>query len=129
MSQQLGIFSDEAAPVPVIALTKPRRVDLRAFNASLGTAFQAKVAKFVLGHLVEFGAKSGEDLVDAMLAGGLHPAHGDGRAYGPAIQGMSHRGLIEGYGDASRRKGNGTRGATIWRVTEKGRSELASGAV
>lgn len=123
---QMGMFSEAAAPAPVISHAKPR-VDLKAFNAALGTEFQAKVARFVLGHLVEFGASSGEDVVDAMQAAGLTPTHGDGRAYGPAIQGMSHRGLIEAYGDGSRRKGNGTRGATIWRITAKGRIELAQG--
>lgn len=122
---QLGMFTEETAPVPLPPAAKTRRVDLRAFNAALGTEFQAKVAKFVLGHLVEFGPSSGEDVVDAMVASGVRPEHGDGRAYGPAIQGMSHRGLIEPYGDATRRKGNGTRGATIWRVTAKGRQELA----
>ncbi len=122
---QLGMFSEAAAPVPVVTTPRPR-VDLKAFNAALGTEFQAKVARFVLGHLVEFGAASGEDVVDAMQADGLTPPTGDGRAYGPAIQGMSHRGLIEPYGDGTRRKGNGTRGATIWRITAKGRVELAA---
>lgn len=102
------------------------RVDLKAFNAALGTEFQAKVARFVLGHLVEFGVQSGEDVVDAMQTSGLLPPTGDGRAYGPAIQGMSARGLIEPYGDGTRRKGNGTRGATLWRVTAKGRIELSA---
>lgn len=122
---QLGMFTETAAPIPQAATSKPR-IDLRAFNAALGTEFQAKVARFVLGHLVEFGASSGEDVVDAMMLAGVRPPKGDGRAYGPAIQGMSHRGLIEAYGDGSRRKGNGTRGATIWRVTAKGRIELSA---
>lgn len=121
---QLGMFVEDAPPAAILA-ARPR-TDLRAFNAALGTEFQAKVARFVLGHLVEFGPASGEDFVDAMQLAGLTPAHGDGRAYGPAIQGMSSRGLIEPYGDGSRRKGNGTRGATIWRVTAKGRIELSA---
>lgn len=122
---QLGMFTETTAPIPAVSAAKPR-VDLKAFNAALGTEFQAKVARFVLGHLVEFGMQSGEDVVDAMQTSGLLPPHGDGRAYGPAIQGMSARGLIEPYGDGTRRKGNGTRGATIWRVTSRGRIELSA---
>lgn len=121
---QLGMFADEAPAIP-LAPVRPRP-DVRAFNAKLSTEFSSKVARFVLGHLCEFGAVSGEDVVDAMELAGVKPEHGDGRAYGPAIQGMSHRGLIEAYGDGNRRKGNGTRGATIWRITDKGRAELAA---
>jgi len=121
---QLGMFADEIAPPPVVSTRL--RPDVCAINARLSTEFASKVARFVLGHLVEFGPTSGEDFVDAMQQSGLTPTHGDGRAYGPAIQGMSHRGLIEAYGDGSRRKGNGTRGATIWRVTAKGRIELST---
>ena len=122
---QLGMFSEAAAPIPSIVKAAPK-IDLKAFNAALGSEFQAKVARFVLGHLVEFGPTSGEDFVDAMVLADVKPPKGDGRAYGPAIQGMSHAGLIEAYGDGSRRKGNGTRGATIWRVTAKGRAQLAA---
>lgn len=125
---QLGMFSEAAAPTPVVGRPKPR-VDLRAFNAALGTEFQAKVARFVLGHLVEFGPTSGEDLVDAMQASGPLPPRGDGRAYGPSIQGLRAAFLTEPYGDGGRRKGNGTRGATIWRITAKGRVELAGGGL
>lgn len=121
---QLGMFADEIAPPPVMS-SRPRP-DVRAFNAKLSTEFASKVSRFILGHLCEFGAVSGEDIVDAMELAGVKPEHGDGRAYGPAIQGMSHRGLIEAYGDGNRRKGNGTRGATIWRITDKGRLELAA---
>lgn len=120
---QLGMFAEAAPPKSAAGNTRSR-IDLKAWNTALGTEFQAKVARFILGHLVEFGPSSGEDVVDSMQTNGLVPSHGDGRAYGPAIQGMSTRGLIEAYGDGSRRKGNGTRGATIWRVTAKGRIEL-----
>lgn len=121
MTNQLSMFAEEAAP----AVAARARPDVKSFNAALSSEFASKVTRFVLGHLVEFGPTSGEDVVDAMQAAGLNPAHGDGRAYGPAIQGMSSRGMIEAYGDGSRRKGNGTRGATIWRITTKGRTELA----
>ena len=126
---QLGMFSEAAAPIPAAAVRAKPRIDLKAFNAALGTEFQGKVARFVLGHLVEFGPTSGEDLVDAMQLAGLIPPRGDGRAYGPAIQGLSASLLAEPYGDGSRRKGNGTRGATIWRITAKGRVEFSGGGL
>jgi hypothetical protein len=115
---QLGMFSEELAPTPLAPLPPSRAIT--AINAALKGEFPGKVRDFVLQHLRANGAKSGEDLVDAMLEAGINPPKGDGRSFGPSIGGMHAAMLIEPYGDGSRRKGNGTRGATIWRITAKG---------
>jgi hypothetical protein len=91
-----------------------------AFEETLAASFPERVQEFILTHLRRHGPTSGEDLTDAMVAAEITPPKGDGRRYGPVYQSMSARGLIEVYGVGHRRKGNGTLGAAIWRVTAKG---------
>jgi hypothetical protein len=85
---------------------------------------QARARSFVLTHLRRHGATSGEDLVDAMTAAGMRPH--DARAFGPVFRGLAALDLIEHYGTADRRKGHGTNGARIWRVTRAGLAEAAT---
>jgi hypothetical protein len=90
-----------------------------AIEAALASEFPAKARRFVLTHLRRHGPTSGEDLTDAMAEGGLrHP--GSDKGVGGIYRGMHAAELIEPYADGNRRKGNGTRGATIWRITAKG---------
>jgi len=93
---------------------------IEVINQALKAEFPTKVREFILTHLRRHGPTSGEDLTDAMLQAGIVPPGGDGRSFGPVYQQMSQRGLIEVYGVGQRRKGNGTLGAAIWRVTAKG---------
>jgi hypothetical protein len=93
-----------------------------AIDAALKAEFPARARGFVLTFLRRHrdAGISGEDLTDAMLLAGINPPGGDGRKFGPVFQSMSQQGLIEVYGVGYRRKGNGTLGAAIWRITAKG---------
>jgi hypothetical protein len=64
------------------------------------------------------GPASGEDVTDYVRA--ALPMK-DGRALGSIYLSLAHRGLIEKAGSAPRRKGHGTSGAIVWRLTEAGR--------
>lgn len=98
----------------------PASPAVSAISKALREEFPARVQTFVLTHLRRHGATSGEDLVDALILAGIKSPGGDARSFGPAIQACSRQQLIEPYGDGTRRKGNRTRGATIWRITAKG---------
>jgi hypothetical protein len=95
---------------------------IEAINGALRAEFSDRARGFVLTQLRRCGREagiSGEDLVDALGAAGITPG-GDGRRYGPVFARLSEEDLIERYGVGQRRKGNGTLGATIWRITAKG---------
>lgn len=98
----------------------PPSTAITAINEALKAEFPMRVQEFILTHLRRHGPTSGEDLTDAMLAGGINPPGGDGRRFGPVYQQMSQKDLIKVYGVGHRRKGNGTLGAAIWRITAKG---------
>jgi hypothetical protein len=98
----------------------PTSPAIAAIDSALKAEFPAKAREFVLTHLRRHGPTSGEDLTDAMLLAGINPPGNDGRRFGPVYWTMSHHKLIESYGVTYRRKGNGTLGATIWRITDKG---------
>lgn len=91
-----------------------------AIDAAIANEFPAKARRFVLTHLRRHGPTSGEDLTDAMLAAGMKHPSGSDKGFGGIYRGMHFVDLIEPYGDGNRRKGNNTRGATIWRITAKG---------
>jgi hypothetical protein len=74
----------------------------------------------VLTHLRRHGPTSGEDLTDALILAGITPPGRDDRKFGPIYRSMSQGDLIEIYGAGYRRKGHGTLGANIWRITAKG---------
>lgn len=93
---------------------------ISAIQAAIAAEFPQRARRFVLTHLRRHGPTSGEDLTDAMKNAGIHHPESD-KGYGGIYKGMHKHDLIEAYGDGNRRKGNGTRGATIWRITTKGR--------
>jgi hypothetical protein len=95
---------------------------VQAIDDALKAQFPTKARDFVLTFLRRHqdAGISGEDLTDAMVLAGITPPGGDGRKFGPVFQAMSQKGLIEVYGVGYRRKGNGTLGAAIWRITAKG---------
>jgi len=103
-------------------------VDAQAFQREAAASFAQEAHVWVLAHLKRHGPTSGEDLTDGLIDANIRPPHGDDRAFGPVYAGLSRAGEIEPYGDGNRRKGNGTRGATIWRITPKGRRALRSRA-
>jgi len=107
-----------AEPLP------PALADTQAFDRESAVTFAQEAHVWVLAHLKRHGPTSGEDLTDGLIDANIRPPHGDDRAFGPVYAGLSRAGEIEPYGDGNRRKGNGTRGATIWRITPKGRRAL-----
>jgi hypothetical protein len=92
----------------------------RAEGAETHKDFAGTARRWVLTHLRRHGPTSGEDLTDGMLAAGIRPPSGDDRNFGSVYAVMARELLIEAYGCGRRRKGNGTFGAVIWRVTKKG---------
>jgi hypothetical protein len=91
-----------------------------AINKALRDEFPARAREFVLTHLRRHGPTSGEDLTDAMLLGGIRAPGGKEQVFGHVYREMHREELVENYGVTYRRKGNGTLGATIWRITPKG---------
>jgi hypothetical protein len=92
---------------------------VKAIDEALKAEFPGKAKRFILTHLRRHGPTSGEDLTDAMKTAGIHHPDSD-KGFGGIYRVMHRDDLIEAYGDGCRRKGNGTRGATIWRITAKG---------
>jgi len=92
---------------------------ITAISEALKAEFPTKAKRFVLTHLRRHGPTSGEDLTDAMKSAGINCPEGD-KGYGWIYRALHRDDLTEDYGVAYRRKGNGTKGATIWRITAKG---------
>jgi len=90
-----------------------------AIAAIDSAAFEQKARAFSLEFLRRHGPTTGEDLTDAMLAGGINPPRSE-RNFGPIYQQLAAEDLIEQYGIGRRRKGHGTWGAVIWKITAKG---------
>jgi len=88
---------------------------MKRVERNAGQEFGARARAFIVSHLREHGATSGEDLTDACKRAGIEPH--DDRAFGPVFLKLSRDGDIESAGSCERRKGHGTRGGTIWRAT------------
>lgn len=85
-------------------------------KAGRTAGFDARAAAaFMRSHLHAHGAVSSEDLVDAAKRAG-HVPHDD-RAFGPVIAGMARRGEIFQAGTCLRKRGNGTAGGRLWRIS------------
>jgi hypothetical protein len=84
-------------------------------KAEKTTTFDAAAARAAVLELLADGvARSGEQIVDHCESLGLVPH--DGRAFGPVFAALSRAKQIEVIGIVSRRKGNGTAGARMWRL-------------
>jgi hypothetical protein len=69
----------------------------------------------VLALLADGQPRSGEEIVDHCQRLGLVPH--DARAFGPVFGTLARHGRIEAVGFTTRRKGHGTAGARVWRIT------------
>lgn len=98
----------------------PPSMAIGAIDAALREEFPARARAFILTHIRRHGPTSGEDLTDALILAEIRPPGGDDRKYGPIYRQLSQEDLIEAYGVTYRRKGKGTLGASIWRITAKG---------
>lgn len=82
-----------------------------------GDEFLTKARAHVL-LVLENGPRTGEQLTDACLAKGIVPDNGDRRSFGPVIRTLSFTKQIEVCGEARRTKGHGSRGGSLWRLTQ-----------
>ena len=88
---------------------------LEARTARLSADFRERASAFILAHLEQHGATSGEALTDACKSAGIRPPQGmDDRAFGPVYQRLAHSQRIRQCGTATRLKGHGTAGARVW---------------
>ena len=87
-----------------------------AEKAERVSGFDTEAAKSaVLECLTQWpGGRSGEDLTDHCKAKGIVP-HND-KAFGAVFGSLSRAGQIVRAGYTLRRKGNGTSGATLWKL-------------
>ncbi len=135
MLQQIDLFAD----APVVQVRKPAPTKaasdagraLRAARARGEAAAQAATRRAVLAapdfreraraHILAqlaAGPMSSEDLTDSCAAAGIIAP--DPRAFGSIYSGLAREGLIVYAGDCKRRKGNGTRGGSLWKLPEAG---------
>jgi hypothetical protein len=89
-------------------------------KAERTTEFCSAVAKAaVLDLLADGRPRSGEEIVDHCLRLGIVPH--DQRAFGSVFARLRQQGAIEAVGFCERKKGNGTSGARVWRITAASR--------
>jgi hypothetical protein len=83
-----------------------------------GENFKSSARSFVVAYLSQHGEKSGEEISDAVWSAGIE-AH-DRRAMGPVLMALMRDGLIEKCGTCTRKRGHGTSGGNVWRLTPSG---------
>lgn len=89
---------------------------IASVSENAGRAFMDQAAAFVIRHLSR-GPAPGEDITDACKAAGIKPH--DDRAFGAVYLRLQRAGKIEKCGTVARRRGHGTSGGSIWRLTQK----------
>lgn len=78
--------------------------------------FSERAQQFILAYLQRHGACSGEVLTNACLQAGIRPH--DDRAFGPVYMRLSRSRKIEKAGFCVRKKGHGTAGGNIWKLSQ-----------
>lgn len=88
---------------------------------NVGETFLAAAKDFVLRYLEgRTGHEApGEEITDACKSAGIVPARDD-RAFGPVYQSLARAGRIKRMGYCLRKKGHGTAGGIIWRLSDTG---------
>ena len=94
---------------------------METIEKNAGELFRERAKAFVLNYLREHGEKPGEDITDACVKAGIVPH--DDRAFGPVYMALARKGLIEKCGLVVRRRGHGTTGGNVWRLTVKGKED------
>ena len=89
----------------------------KAERTAVFSTAEAKAA--VLELLADGRPRTGEELVDHCLRLGIVPH--DQRAFGSVFRSLSGAGRIVAVGNAERKKGHGTSGARVWRITSASR--------
>ena len=85
-------------------------------EANAGESFRDRASAFVVAYLHEHGATPGETITDAAIVAGIVPH--DARAFGPVYMTLARRRVIERAGYCARRKGHGTAGGSVWKLTQ-----------
>ena len=77
--------------------------------------FPGRATDFVVQYLYYHGEASSEEITDACKKAGILPP--DDRAFGPIYHALARAGLIVKTGQCARRKGHGTAGGNIWKLS------------
>jgi hypothetical protein len=80
-----------------------------------GEGFAEAAAGFILWWLQSHGPTPGEDLTIACIERGIVPH--DDRAFGPVYAKLARLGQITKAGFCSHKRGHGTSGGIVWRLT------------
>lgn len=113
-------YHREEVETNVTQLTITDAIDARdqameAVAQHAGDTFQDRALAFVLAYLTVHGETAGEVLTEACRRAGIVPH--DDRAFGPVYMKLSRQGLIEKCGTVLRRRGHGTAGGHVWKLT------------
>lgn len=91
-----------------------------AAKAERTAPFSTEDAKAAVLELLADGRpRTGEELVDHCMRLGIVPH--DQRAFGAVFRSLSGAGRIIAVGSSERKKGHGTAGARVWRITSASR--------
>ena len=115
MSVQFSINFD-APSLPVAKAMGEIGMQLAAAHAEVNEpGFSARAKAFVIEYLRANGVSSGELITDAAKLAGIKPP--DDRAFGSVYAALVRHKQIEFAGFCVRRKGHGTAGGRLWRLT------------
>jgi hypothetical protein len=81
-----------------------------------GKPFASAALVFIRDYLRKHGETSGEDLTTACCEAGIKPH--DLRAFGSVFMALKKDGIIEVCGTCIRKRGHGTSGGSIYRITK-----------
>ncbi len=106
------------APLPNLFDWQAQRDSAMAqVAANAGPCFLSQALRFVPDYLRKRGEASGEEITDACKAAGIVPENTD-RAFGVVYKTLLKDKLIFRAGFCMRKKGRGTAGGSVYRVTK-----------
>jgi hypothetical protein len=118
--QQHSLFTDDepdSPQPPEHIIARDAAMEIVESNANEAMPdFSVLAADFIVKHLQSVESAPGEDLTEACKKAGIIPH--DDRAFGPVYMRLSRDKKIEKAGSCARRRGHGTSGGIIWRLSQ-----------